>query len=372
MKKCLFAAAAFLAAALLIRFLSRGIPGFADAFGNAAGPVLTATLGGVLGLFPFSVAELLIYAGILAIPGSLIFRLVRARGRKDVPSSPLAETQKPGARKGGRRGAFAVWCAHLCLLSSILFFLFECGEDSPFFRTPFSVANGIGQGAYTTAELARTAAILASRVNETANLVERGDDGLMVCAEDIERRCVEAIGNLGETYPQLSGFCPRPKPVLVSEIMSRVHFTGIFTAFTMEANYNRDMTAYNIPFTCCHELGHMKGVLMENEANFVGYLACREAKDADIRYSGALMGWIYVGNELYRRDRDAWREIAKTLDPLANADLEANTAFWKRYSSNVSEAATKLNDGYLKGQGQAQGVESYDRVVDLIVSFEES
>ena len=352
-RKTWIAAAAVFAAALLIRFLSRGVPGFADAFGQAAGPAMLYTLGFLFGLLPFSAAEILLCAAVPLLAGTLIFRVAAAKRR--------------GSRK---RTALLRWLSHICLLAACLFLLFECGEDSPFYRTPFSEASGIGEGSYTTEELAETAALMAERVNAAAGLVSRDENGLMVCEPEVEARCRDAVGRLGESYPQLAGFCPKPKPVLFSELMSRAHFTGIFTAFTMEANYNRDMTAYNIPAACCHELGHAKGVLMENEANFVGYLACTLAEDADLRYSGALMGWIYVGNELYRRDREAWRKVAETIDARADADLEANTAFWKSYESIASETAERLNDAYLKGRGQTGGVETYDRVVDLIVAYE--
>ena len=154
--------------------------------------------------------------------------------------------------------------------------------------------------------------------------------------------------------------------------MSMTDLAGIYFAFTVEANYNRDMTEYNFPFTMSHELSHVKGVLRENEANFIAYLNCMNAKDADIRYSGALLGWIYCGNELYKRDTERWREIALTLCEEANYDLTENTAFWDRYRGKVADAAQNFNDSYLKAQGQADGKESYNRVVDLIVSYEKS
>ena len=152
--------------------------------------------------------------------------------------------------------------------------------------------------------------------------------------------------------------------------MSLTNMAGIYSAYTIEANYNREMTEYNHAFCAAHELSHLKGVLQENEANFVAYLCCMNSEEADIHYSGLLSGWIYCGNELYKRDRERWMEIYRTLDDRCIADLNANNAFWARYKGEISDAAESFNDSYLKGRGQENGTESYDRVVDLIVSYE--
>ncbi|MEI3187265.1 MAG: DUF3810 family protein [Lachnospiraceae bacterium] len=44
------------------------------------------------------------------------------------------------------------------------------------------------------------------------------------------------------------------RQVTVSEILSIQQLSGIYSPFTVEANYNRAMTDYNIPHTICHEL----------------------------------------------------------------------------------------------------------------------
>ena len=72
----------------------------------------------------------------------------------------------------------------------------------------------------------------------------------------------------------MEGFYPRPKKLAVSEVLSYQGLTGIYLPFTIEANYNGDMTAYNIPFTVCHELSHLRGFMEEREANFIAFLAC--------------------------------------------------------------------------------------------------
>lgn len=41
---------------------------------------------------------------------------------------------------------------------------------------------------------------------------------------------------------------------------------GVYSPFTVEANYNGDMPDYNVPHTLCHELSHLKGFMREDEA----------------------------------------------------------------------------------------------------------
>ena len=79
---------------------------------------------------------------------------------------------------------------------------------------------------------------------------------------------------LGQSYPQLDGYYPYPKPLINSRLLSVQQLCGIYSPFTIEANYNREMPYYNIPHTICHELSHLKGFMREDEANFIGYLAC--------------------------------------------------------------------------------------------------
>ena len=57
------------------------------------------------------------------------------------------------------------------------------------------------------------------------------------------------------------------------------------------------------------------------------------------------------------------------LSGEVESDLAANNAFWDSYEGRISETADKINDAYLKVNGQADGVNSYDRMVDLIVAY---
>ncbi len=71
----------------------------------------------------------------------------------------------------------------------------------------------------------------------------------------------------------------------------------------------------------------------------------------------------------YRVDKEAWQQVREKLGEKAEPDLKANNQFWDAYEGTISEIADKVNDTYLKVNGQADGVQSYDRMVDLPVVY---
>ena len=358
-KRHLSAALLLMAAALFLRAGARHTAGFADAYAGKFNRIWVMTLGRASSIFPFSVVEFLIYGLILLLLFWLIRLILVWAHRKRVDG---------GKEKSGR--AVRLFIGRVLVLVSLIFFLFEANEDIYFYCTPFSVREGYGEGEYSTEDLTECCAWLAGEAGRYADLVERDSDGIMVMSEDADTRIREAMMDLGISYGELSGWYPKAKPVFFSRIMSLTNMAGIYSAYTIEANYNREMTEYNHAFCASHELSHLKGVMQENEANFVAYLCCMNSKETDIHYSGLLSGWIYCGNELYKRDRERWSEIYGMLDERCIADLNANNAFWASYKGEISDAAESFNDAYLKGRGQENGTESYDRVVDLIVSYE--
>lgn len=261
------------------------------------------------------------------------------------------------------------WASGLFLAASVLMLLYVLNCSINYKRVSFSEKSGIQTVEYTAEDLKQTCLWLTEEVNARAGQVERDEAGVMKLESPEEEDAVKAMQALGVQYPALEGYYPRPKGLLMSEILSYQALTGVYSPFTVEANYNKDMTTYNIPFTACHELSHLRGFMQEEEANFIAFLACKDAEREDFQYSGYLMGWIYSMNALHRADAEAWQEVRLALDESVDADLEANSQFWAKYDGAVAEVSNKVNDTYLKANGQTDGVESYDRMVDLIVGY---
>lgn len=338
-----------LSAGLMV--LSVQAPDFAEWYSRNIYPVLVSAIGRLTGLLPFSLAEICLYLLLAALILSLICLCIGI------------------ARKGEAGRRLFAWFSCAVLAVSILAFLYTAGCGVNYHRKTFSSEEGIIASDYTAEELQEICIRLTEEVNSRAGKVSRDSDGVMILTAPEGERAVEAMEKLAEAFPSLKGYYPMPKKVAVSEILSYQGLTGVYSPFTIEANYNGDMTPYNIPFTACHELSHLRGFMEEKEANFIAFLACIGSDRTDFQCSGYLSGWTYCMNALYRADPEAWQETRSLLDKKAEADVWANSQFWNSYEGVISETADRINDTYLRANGQADGVRSYDRMVDLIMAY---
>ncbi len=373
-EKKLLAACIFLTAAGVLTVCARQIPGFAEWYSVHIYKVLTAVFGRVTGISPFSIVEFGLYALLVWIPVSGIWMIIKA-----------VRSQQGGA-------AALCWVSGLFLTASVLLFLYTINCGINYQRESFSEKSGLLAEQYTTEELKNTCEWLTKEVNARAAWVKRNAKGEMIlgsrdAAEKEEVReqqkgaggemdvqspvdaAVFAMERLAEEYPDIKGYYPRPKPVCVSEILSYQGLTGVYSPFTVEANYNADMPDYNIPFTLCHELSHLRGFMQEEEANFIAFLACSGSERKDFQYSGYLLAWSYSMSALRRSAAEEWQEVRAGLDEQIEADLRQNSLFWDSYDGKVAEVSDIVNDTYLKVNGQSDGVKSYGKMVDLIIAY---
>ena len=371
-EKRLLAACVFLAGAGILMVCARQVPGFAEWYAVHIYQKLTAVTGRVTGLAPFSVVEIGLYVLLILLPVTGVGAVVKSV-------------------RFGQGGENALcWASGLFLTASALLFLYAANCGVNYQRESFSEKTGLAAKQYTAEDLKQVCLWLTEEVNALAGQVERGGSGGMILAAPAEEKndaaaaeyeemplqvlgdtAVQAMTDLAEEYPDMKGYYPHPKPVCVSEILSYQNLSGVYSPFTIEANYNADMVDYNIPFTLCHELSHLRGFMQEEEANFIAFLACIGSDNRDFEYSGYLTGWVYCMNALRRADAEEWQQVREWLDEAAEADLRENSRFWEYYDGAVAEVSDKVNDTYLKANGQSEGVQSYGRMVDLIIAYAE-
>ncbi len=343
------------AASVALIAAARQAPGFAQWYGTHLYPVWVGSIGRVMGYFPFSVSEILLYLLAACFLTGFARRVIRWL------------TGGCGKTLQGSQPAGNVW--NVVLLAAILCFLYVVNCGINYHKESFSEISGISVEEYTAEELKEVCQWLTDRVAAYSGKVKRGSEGEMLVDVSLETHAAEAMKELGEEYSELVGYYPNPKELMNSWILSIQSLSGVYSPFTIEANYNGDMPDYYIPFTACHELSHLRGFMQEQEANFISFLACTESEEAAFAYSGNLSGWVQCMNVLYRADYDAWEEIRERLPEEAEADLKINREFWAKYDGRIAEVSNRINDTYLKANGQKDGVESYNRMVDLIVSY---
>ena len=351
--KCFFWAGSMAAAALLFLLLSRGETGFAQWYAVHIFPFFPNTIGRLLSPLPFSFYEFILYGlflGLLVFLGTLLFFAF--------------------CRRTKLKALLSRFFRLLLCAAPAVFLLLTLTCLINYGRLSFGVSACYEMRDSSAAELEALCEDLAAQANEFAAEIPTGPaGGLSLNGVDLKKQTKEAMKNLGKQYPSLSGYYPNPKPVTFSWGMSHLRLTGMFSPFTVEANYNRDIPDYEIPYTVCHELAHLKGWIREDEAGFIAYLACRESSDPALRYSGTLNALSYAMNALYSAGRqDSYWRIYESLPEQAKQDYRSSNAYWKQFETKVAEVSTALNDGYLKANAQSDGVQSYGRMVDLLLA----
>ena len=242
---------------------------------------------------------------------------------------------------------------------------------TPFYQAEsFQEKSGIMAVGGTAAELRELTARFAEELSDCAGEVTRDEnDCFAVTRRAILNAATGSYDVLYGEFPFLEMEDQAPKGFATSRVLSRLNFTGFYFPFTGESNVNIDSPAAFLPCTVCHEMAHQRGIASEQECNFLGILAATRSENPAYRYSGYLEGYLYLANALYRADADAWREIRSSLPETVICDLQANNRYWAQFEGPVKETAQTVYDGFLKANGDENGVQSYGMAVDLLLAY---
>jgi hypothetical protein len=342
-------------AALLLTFLAAAHPGFAEWYATVIYPPFSLGINTLTSLVPFSLAELLLVLLIFGIIYTIIRYILKF----------MRDTEN-------RRENLFKWIINLLCAASVLYFIFTITCGINYSRYPFAQTSGLEVRASSKAELTELCNELADKINALRKNVQIDKNGVMRLSDSslhhTAKQAQTAYNKINADYPLLRPGYGQPKLVFGSRLMSYCNITGIFVPFTFEANVNTDVPNFSIPFTMCHELSHLRGYMREDETNFIGYLVCEKSDDPDFRYSGNMLAFIHVSNALYGTDPAAANKVFGKLSEGVRRDLQNNSAYWAKFEGPVADTANTVNDQYLKANRQEDGIKSYGRMVDLLLS----
>lgn len=159
------------------------------------------------------------------------------------------------------------------------------------------------------------------------------------------------------------------KPILGSPIMSALGIAGFYFPYTGEANFNQQAPHCQRPHTIAHEKAHQRGITGEDEANFLGFLACANSADPYTRYSGYLFAQRQLFTELVLRDRDVAMVLLHRRLPGVQRDVDWLRSFWDGYRGAPRSVSLAMNNVYLKANHVEGGLSSYHRSAQLLVLY---
>ena len=163
-------------------------------------------------------------------------------------------------------------------------------------------------------------------------------------------------------------FTVKPKKMMFSSIMSYMGFTGVFFPFFAEVNINVKAPAYGIPVTICHEMAHSKGVMRENEANFVAYYLLITSENEYLQYCGYMHASSRMLNETYDpNDRTYYDDTRELISEAMWGEYNASYTMWDSYDTFVDDIFNWINNFYLTSSGVTSGVKSYSQTGEFLV-----
>lgn len=147
-------------------------------------------------------------------------------------------------------------------------------------------------------------------------------------------------------------------------------FSGYLNPFTGEAQVNDLGPNYGTAATATHEMAHQLGYAPEGEANFIGYLAAIEHGEHYVKYAGYTHALKYCLRSLARSDTQKANELSAQMHSGILANFDQSRDFWDAHESPLEPAFKWFYDHFLKWNHQQEGLQSYNRFVDLLVNYD--
>lgn len=335
----------------LVALLS-GYPDTVDRYYvNRIYPLISGTLRTIFGWIPFSAGDLL-YA-------LLIFFVIRFFWKMIFN------------KKKNRRSLALNFVAGF----SVFYFCFYFFWGLNYSRSPLQKTMGLKKEPFDIVELrAVTDKILLGTIRIQQQLTSHDSMPVVVphSKKKILSLTVQGYENLSKQFPFLSYESPSLKKSLFSLPLTYMGFSGYFNPLTGEGQVDSLVPKINLPFTCSHEVAHQLGIASESEANFIGFLAASHNEDPYFQYAAKSLALRYALIDIRRYDKDLFASYVEKIPKGILKNFKESDEFWQAYENPLEPFFKSFYDKYLKYNQQEDGLESYNQIIDLIISYDKS
>lgn len=343
---------------LIIMLISLFSPAFSEYYSRTVGGAVRAVLAKITGIFPFSVAETLIFSFIVFILYAIIRGIYEAVKKVDYSE---------------RFDAFAnrtVVCGLLLAYSLYNFGFVTCNR-----RYPLDKNLGLERNPLTSQQLYDCMMLVNEEIDKCIDEgdIRRTPNGA-ACMPYSYDELNEVLNGVYEEacdkYDFINDFSSRAKRLAISPLMTYTHISGVYIPYTGEVNINTNYPDYVIAFSEAHEMAHQRGIAREDEANFVAFLVMYESDDNYLRYCALTELYDYVADALYVADEELFYTALIQSNRQLLGEIIAFEDFFTPYSSSAaSTVMNTVNDVSIKLRGDSNGANSYDMMIELAAAY---
>ena len=254
---------------------------------------------------------------------------------------------------------------------SILYFAFHFFWALNYYRVPLFEKMNIKRE-YTDNDLASFTEKLIVKTNAIQLQITK-DSKLKVSnpysQDTIFKMTQNGYDNLTKEYPFFKYEISSKKKSLISLPLTYMGFAGYLNPFTNEAQVNYKLPMFGFPNVICHEMAHQIGYANESECNFISFLAGIKNDDLYFQYSAYSNALHYCLVNIAMKNEETFNKLKAKTNPGILANYKESELFWKQYDTFIDKGFHTFYDQFLKMNQQKDGMESYNKFVNLMVNY---
>jgi hypothetical protein len=320
-------------------------------YSQAFYPVLAGTMRGLLGWLPLSFGDILY--GLVGI--YCISKFITLLKKLTIRSIPLPR--------------WRMVLGKLLFLFLVIYVLFNLLWGLNYNRLGIGSQLALTPSNVSKEDIDTLTVRLLAKANEYAILVATTTRQDFCNKEKLFKTAQLEVQMASNKYPFLKSKLGAVKPSVYSYAGNYLGFQGYYNPFTGEGQVNTTIPVFLRPFVTTHEIAHQLGYAKESEANFVGFLVCREASEPLFRYSTYLDMYMYAHAILFQMNSARAHEVKLQRYSQVQSDIQALKVFYQQYQTPLEELVMQGYDYFLQANEQPQGKQSYSQVLRWLMAW---
>lgn len=168
-----------------------------------------------------------------------------------------------------------------------------------------------------------------------------------------------------------SSFDLNTKASLLSNGLPYFGIEGYFNPLTGEAQVNKNLPNFMLPFVIAHEMAHQTGIAAEDDANLMAYIRSVQSDNVSFQYSAYFNIWLYTHRKVHKIDSLRADFLKQRLNPKTLTHLAILKQRNQRYKTFLDDWSSFVFDAFLKLGNQKEGIESYRSVAYAALLWEQ-